>query len=61
MILLKTTMARVVEIKEQLVQLKDCLLRAIDAGDWETHAKILEQIVRKLDEVKALIQISGQV
>ena len=34
---------------------------AIDASDWETCAKIQEQLVRKLDEVKALMQTSGPV
>jgi protein-arginine kinase activator protein McsA len=55
------TMARVVEIKKQLVQLNDRHRRAIDASDWETCAKLQEQIARKLDEVKALMQSSGPV
>ena len=55
------TIARVVEIRKQLVQLNDSNRRAIDASDWETCAKLQEQIARKLDEVKALMQSSGPV
>jgi hypothetical protein len=55
------TIARVAEIEKQLVQLNDRHRRAINASDWETCARIQEQLVRKLDEVKSLLQTSGPV
>jgi protein-arginine kinase activator protein McsA len=55
------TAARVAEIKKQLVQLNQRHRKAIDASDWEACAKLQEQIARKLDEVKALMQTSGPV
>ena len=55
------TMARVSEVKKQLIQLRDEHHKSLDASDWATCMKLQEQIARKMDEVKALMKTIGPV
>lgn len=59
--ILRGTIARIAEIRMQLVHLNDGHRKAIDASDWEACGRIQEQIARKLDEIKSLLQASGPI